>query len=48
MVQVLEENIHPVLVLNKADLGFDRQRIEEQIGHVARRMPCILYKYPST
>lgn len=39
MVQVLEENIHPVLVLNKADLGFDRQRIEEQIGHVARRMP---------
>lgn len=39
MVQVLEENIHPVLVLNKADLGFDRTQIEEQIKHLAGRLP---------
>ena len=39
MVQVLEENINPVLVLNKADLGFDGQKIEEQIKHVASRIP---------
>ena len=29
MVQVLEENIKPVLVLNKSDLDFDRQSVEE-------------------
>ena len=39
MVQVLEENIHPVLVLNKADLSFDRQKIEEQIKHITCQMP---------
>jgi len=37
MVQILEENIKPVLVLNKADLGFDRQKVEEQISHIARQ-----------
>ena len=39
MVQILEEGIKPVLVLNKADLGFDRQGIEERIEHLGRRMP---------
>lgn len=39
MVQVMEEGIEPVLVLNKADLGFDKQEVEEQIKHLARRMP---------
>jgi len=39
MVQVLEENINSVLVLNKADLGFDRQKVEEQLQHIARRIP---------
>lgn len=39
MVQILEESIRPILVLNKADLGFDRQKIEEQIKHIARRIP---------
>ena len=38
-VQIVEENINPVLVLNKADLGFDRRDIEEQIRHIACRMP---------
>jgi ribosome biogenesis GTPase len=39
MVQILEENINPVLVLNKADLGFDGQKIKEQIKHISRQMP---------
>ena len=39
MVQVLEENIHPVLVLNKADLSFDRHKIEEQMKHIACQVP---------
>lgn len=39
MVQILEENMNPVLVLNKADIGFDRQKIEEQIEHIARQIP---------
>lgn len=39
MAQVLEENISPVLILNKADLDFDRQKVEEQIKHISRQMP---------
>lgn len=39
MVQILEENIKPVLVLNKADLGFDKQKVEEQIKHITCQMP---------
>lgn len=39
MAQILEENISPVLVLNKSDLSFDRQQVEEQIKHIARHMP---------
>jgi ribosome biogenesis GTPase len=39
MVQIMEANIKPVLVLNKADLSFDRQRTDEAIKHVARQMP---------
>jgi ribosome biogenesis GTPase / thiamine phosphate phosphatase len=38
IAQILEENIKPVLVLNKADLGFDRQKIDEQIKHI-RQIP---------
>ena len=39
MVQMQEENINPVLVFNKADLGFDKQKVEEQIRHIARQIP---------
>lgn len=35
MVQVPEENIKPVLVLNKADLGYDRRKVEDSIKHLA-------------
>ncbi len=41
MVQILEANIKPVLVLNKADLSFDRQKIEEQVKHIACQMPIV-------
>ena len=39
MVQIQEAGIQPVLVLNKADIGFDRQQVEEQIKHLADSMP---------
>lgn len=39
MVQILEENIKPILVLNKSDLDFDKQTIEEQIKHIASQIP---------
>ena len=39
MVQILDENITPILVLNKADIGFDSQKVEEQIKHITRQMP---------
>lgn len=42
MVQVLEENIKPVLVLNKSDLDFDRQSVEEQINHISNQIPVFL------
>lgn len=39
MVQIMEADIQPVWVLHKADLDFDRQKVEEQIRHMARQMP---------
>lgn len=42
MIQILEEQIKPVLVLNKADLAFDKEMIEEQTKHIARQMPVFV------
>lgn len=39
MAQIMEEQITPVLILNKADLDFNRQRTEEQMKHLIGRMP---------
>lgn len=39
MVQILEADISPSLILNKADLPFDRRETEEAVKHLARRMP---------
>ena len=39
MLQITEAEIKPVLVLNKADLDYDTQGIEEQIKHLGCRMP---------
>lgn len=42
MIQILEEKIKPVLVLNKADLGFDKKGIEEQVKHILHQMPLFI------
>ncbi len=39
MAQIVEADIKPVLVLNKADLDLNREEVERQIEHLARRMP---------
>lgn len=39
MIQILEARIQPVLVLNKADLEFDREGILASITHLSRQMP---------
>ncbi len=39
MAQIVESGIEPVLVLGKADLDFDRESAERQIGHLTRRIP---------
>lgn len=39
MAQILEENIKPILVLNKADLYFNRLKVEEGIKHIAGQIP---------
>lgn len=39
MVQILQERIKPILILNKTDLGFDKQKIEEQTRHIAHQIP---------
>ncbi|NQX53618.1 ribosome small subunit-dependent GTPase A [Pedobacter panaciterrae] len=39
MVQVLEENIQPVLILTKSDLEFSRHQVDESLKHIARQIP---------
>ncbi|MDD4190904.1 MAG: ribosome small subunit-dependent GTPase A [Mangrovibacterium sp.] len=50
MVQILEANIKPVLVLNKADLGFDKERTDDAIKHIACQMPVFFtsVRHPET
>ncbi len=39
MIQILDENINPVLVLNKADLDFDKRSIAASIEYITHKMP---------
>jgi ribosome biogenesis GTPase len=39
MAQILEADIQPILILNKCDLSFDKQQIEEAIKHISRQIP---------
>ncbi|MNK11470.1 putative ribosome biogenesis GTPase RsgA [compost metagenome] len=39
MVQVLEENIQPALILTKSDLEFSHHQVDESLKHIARQMP---------
>lgn len=42
MFQMLEEDISPVLVLNKADLGFNEQKVNESIRHLSSQIPVFI------
>lgn len=42
MVQVREEGIIPVLILTKADLGFDKEQINEDLKHLSRQMQIFI------
>jgi ribosome biogenesis GTPase len=39
MVQVVEENIQPILVLTKSDLEFNRHYVEESLKHLKDQIP---------
>jgi ribosome biogenesis GTPase len=39
MAQILDAGIQPVLVLNKADLDFDKQAVDDAIKHIVRQIP---------
>ena len=39
MVQILEENIQPALILTKSDLEFSRYQVDESLKHIASQMP---------
>lgn len=39
MVQIVEENIQPILILTKSDLEFNRHQIDESLKHIGRQMP---------
>lgn len=39
MVQVLEENIRPVLILTKSDLPYSPLEVEEALKHIAHKIP---------
>jgi len=42
IAQILEENISPILVLNKADLDFDKKKLDEPIKHIAYQIPVFI------
>lgn len=50
MVQLLEEKIDPVLILNKSDLSFDRQKVEVALKHIVTQIPLFFTSihYPET
>ena len=39
ILQLSQEDIQPVLILTKTDLGFDAKEIEKAISHLSRRVP---------
>lgn len=41
-VQIVEEGITPVLILNKADLEFNRETVDEAIRHLTRHLPVFV------
>ena len=41
MLQVVAESIQPILILTKADLEFDKERIELELRHISHKVPVI-------
>lgn len=41
IAQIMDEDISPVLILNKSDLIFDKQHIETQLKHISCRIPIL-------
>lgn len=42
MVQILDEGITPVLILTKADLGFNEEEIKHSLKHLSDKMPVFI------
>lgn len=42
IAQILEENVKPILVLNKADLDFDKYKIDVMIKHIVSQVPVFI------
>lgn len=42
IIQIMEEKIEPVLVLTKADLGFNKDLIANSLKHLSDKMPVII------
>ncbi|MDD3286353.1 MAG: ribosome small subunit-dependent GTPase A [Bacteroidales bacterium] len=42
MVQILDEGIKPVLVLTKADLGFNEEEIKHSLKHLSYKLPFFI------
>lgn len=42
MVQILNEGITPVLILTKADLGYDEKSVSDSLKHLSDKMPVFV------
>jgi len=42
MVQIVQEDIVPALILTKTDLGFDKDEVQQELKHLATRMPIFM------
>ena len=42
MIQILDEGITPVLILTKADLDFDEEKIKHSLKHLSDKMPVFI------
>lgn len=48
MVQVSEEGIEPVLVLTKTDLGYDKNKVEQELKHLIPKIPVFYTSYQNS
>lgn len=50
MLQAVDENIQPALVLTKTDLGFDKEKTETELMHILHKIPVFYtsMEYPES